>query len=100
MKNRAVDVALNLINKLYGIERDVKEGSDEQRYEARQQNSSPVLTQLHALMEKTRPQVTAQNALGKAISYLASNWHKLVRYTEAGFCPSTTMRSSVRSDRL
>jgi hypothetical protein len=31
--------------------------------------------------------VTAQNALGKAISYLASNWTKLVRYTEAGYLP-------------
>jgi hypothetical protein len=31
--------------------------------------------------------VTAQNAQGKAISYLASNWIKLVRYTEAGYLP-------------
>lgn len=86
-KTGRADVALNLINKLYGIERDLKDVSDEQRYDARQQNSLPVLTHLHAWMEKTLPQVTAQNALGKAISYLASNWHKLVRYTEAGFLP-------------
>jgi transposase len=46
-----------------------------------------VLTQLHTLQDKTQPQVTAQNALGKAISYLASNWDKVVRYTEAGFLP-------------
>lgn len=86
-KTGRADVALNLINKLYGIERALKEGSDEQRYEARQQNSVPVLTQLHTWTEKTLPHVTAQNALGKAISYLASNWQKLVRYTEAGFLP-------------
>ncbi len=36
-------------------------------------------------LEKTQLQVTAQNALGKAISYLASNWIKLVCYTEAGY---------------
>ncbi|AKF43785.1 ISPsy5, transposase [Pseudomonas syringae pv. syringae str. B301D-R] len=86
-KTGRADIALSLINKLYGIERNLKEGSDEQRYEARQQNSLPVLTELHAWMEKTQPQVTAQNALGKAISYLASNWHKLMRHTEAGFLP-------------
>lgn len=86
-KTGRADIALSLVNKLYGIERDLKEGSDEQRHEARQQNSLPVLAQLHAWMEKTQPQVTAQNALGKAISHLASNWHKLVRYTEAGFLP-------------
>ena len=39
----------------------------------------------------------AQNAPGKAISYLASNWDKLVRYTEAVFYQLTTMRQSVRS---
>jgi hypothetical protein len=38
-------------------------------------------------LQKTQPQVTEQNALGKAISYLASNWIKLVRYTEAGYLP-------------
>ena len=31
--------------------------------------------------------MTEQNALGKAISYLARNWIKLVRYTEAGYLP-------------
>jgi hypothetical protein len=28
-----------------------------------------------------------QNALGKAISYLASNWSKLERYVEEGYLP-------------
>jgi hypothetical protein len=46
-----------------------------------------VLAQLHTWLEKTQPQVTAQNALGKAISFPASNWIKLVRYTEAGYLP-------------
>lgn len=36
------------------------------RHESRKQNSLPVLAQMHALLEKTRPQVTAQNARGKA----------------------------------
>jgi transposase len=29
--------------------------------------------------------VTAQNAQGKALNYLISNWINLVRYTEAGY---------------
>ena len=86
-KTGRADIALNLINKLYGIERDLKEVGDEHRHECRQQNSLPVLAQLQTWLEKTQPQVTAQNALGKAISYLASNWIKLVRYTEAGYLP-------------
>jgi hypothetical protein len=42
------DIALNLINKLYGIEGDLKEVGDEHCHEIRQKNSLPVLAQLHA----------------------------------------------------
>ncbi len=38
-------------------------------------------------LEKTQPQITAQNALGKALNYLASNWSRLVRYVEGGHLP-------------
>ena len=81
------DIALNLISKMYGIERDLKDSDDEQRHSGRHERSLPVLAQLKSWLEKTQPQVTAQNALGKAIRYLASNWIKLVRYTEAGYLP-------------
>lgn len=51
-KTGRADIALNLINKLYGIERDLKEAGDEHRHESRQQNSLPVLAQLHTWLEK------------------------------------------------
>ena len=38
-------------------------------------------------MDKTQPQVTSQNALGKPIGYLASNWNKLERYVVEGYLP-------------
>ncbi|WP_133143830.1 IS66 family transposase [Pseudomonas fragi] len=81
------DVALTMINKLYGIERGLKEMTDEQRFAGRQEQSLPVLSQLKNWLEKTQPQVTAQSALGKAVNYLASNWSRLERYIEAGFLP-------------
>lgn len=81
------DVALGLINRLYAIERELKDADDEQRYLGRQQHSLPVLAQLKAWLDKTQPQVTAQNALGKAVNYLASNWSRLERYVEAGYLP-------------
>ncbi len=79
-KTGRADIALNLINKLYGIERDLMDGSDEDRKAARIERSLPLLAQLKSWVEKTQPQVTTQNALGKAIAYLASNWSKLKRY--------------------
>lgn len=86
-KTGRADVALNLINRLYAIERELNDASDEQRYLGRQQHSLPVLEQLKAWLDKTQPQVTTQNALGKAVNYLASNWSRLVRYVEAGYLP-------------
>ncbi|MDT4862433.1 IS66 family transposase ISPa82 [compost metagenome] len=86
-------MALNLINKLYGIERDHQDGNDTERYQARQQHSLPILEQLKAWLDKTQPQVTAQNALGKAVNYLASNWSRLVRYVEGGHLPIDNNRA-------
>ncbi|EPM50611.1 ISPsy5, transposase [Pseudomonas syringae pv. actinidiae ICMP 19098] len=86
-KTGRADVALSSINKLYSIERELKDFSDEQRYIGRQEKSLPELAKLKALMEKTQPQVTPQSALGKAVSYLAHNWSRIERYIEAGFLP-------------
>ena len=67
------DMALNRINKLYSIERDLKDASVVQRHQGRQQHSQSTLAQLQNWLEKMQPQVTAQNVLGKALKYLASN---------------------------
>ena len=82
-----------MINKLYGIERDLKEMTDEQRFAGRQEQSLPVLAKLKSWLEKTQPQVASQSALGKALSYLASNWSRLERYVEAGFLPIDNNRA-------
>jgi transposase len=86
-KTGRADVALNLINKLYGIERELKDASAEQRHQGRQQHSLPILAQLKTWLETTQPQVTRQNALGKAVNYLAHNWSRLARYVEGGHLP-------------
>ncbi|HEP8861237.1 TPA: IS66 family transposase [Pseudomonas aeruginosa] len=87
------DMALNLINKLYGIERDYQDSGDLERHAVRQQRSLPILEQLKAWLDKTQPQVTAQNALGKAVHYLASNWSRLARYVEGGHLPLDNNRA-------
>lgn len=66
-KCERADVALAMINKLYGIERDLKNASDEQRFIGRQERSLPILGQLKSWLDKTRSQVTPQSVLGKAV---------------------------------
>ncbi len=72
-KTRRADIALNLINKLYGIERELKEVTDDQRFVGRPEKGLPVLAELKSGLEKPHPKVTKQSALGKAVGYLASN---------------------------
>lgn len=86
-KTGRADMALSLINKLYGVERDCKDLDEASRLQARQLKSEPVLQQLKAWLDKTHTQITPQSALGKAVNYLASNWSKLIRYIEGGHLP-------------
>lgn len=86
-KTGRADIALKLISKLYGIEIAYKESSDEDRKNGRQDLSLKVMSELKAWMEKTLPYMTTQNALGKAVTYLANNWSKLERYVEQGYLP-------------
>ncbi|MGY3302843.1 transposase [Pseudomonas sp. PvR086] len=86
-KTGRADIALTRINKLYGIERELKDVSDEQRFIGRQEMSLPILAQLKSWLDKAQSQVTPQSVLGKAVNYLASNWSRLERYVEVDFLP-------------
>lgn len=81
------DVAVALIGKLYGIEREHKDSTHEVRYAARQENSNLVLKELHDWMEKLLPMVPPKSALGTALSYMRNYWGKLNRYPERGDLP-------------
>lgn len=88
-KTGRADMALNMINALYRIERKQRElqVDEDTLHKVRQEHSVPVLSDLSKWLEKTLPHVTPQSALGKALNYLANNWSKLVRYVEAGHLP-------------
>ena len=86
-KRSRADEAITLIGKLYGIERELKDATDAQRYAARQAQSVPVLAALRDWLDKTRPQVVPSLALGKALAYLDKYWSKLTRYVERGDLP-------------
>ncbi len=71
---------------LFG-KRSEKQATNEERYHARQEQSLPILHKLKTWLDETLLHATAKNKLGVALGYLASNWSKLVRYTEAGYLP-------------
>lgn len=86
-KRGRANEAVELIGRLYRIERDTKDATDTERYQARQEHSTPILAQLNSWLDKTRPQVPPKSALGTALSYLADCWPTLTRYTDRGDLP-------------
>ena len=84
-KNGKADVALNLIGKLYGIERTIKDKTHEERHQIRQRDSLPILKKIRSWLDKTLHHVLPKGLLGKALGYLDRNWHKLTVYTQAGY---------------
>ena len=51
-KTGRADLALIMINKLHGVERELKDASDEQRFIGCQEKSLPILVQLKNWLEK------------------------------------------------
>jgi transposase len=86
-KRGRADEAIELIGRLYGIEREYKAATDDERHLARQTRSVPILAELRAWLDATLPTVPPKTALGKALAYLHKYWSRLVRYTERGDLP-------------
>jgi len=71
-----------LINKLYKIEREIKDTSNEKRYQVRQEKSKPILD---ALFDKAKKiNALPKSTLGTAITYLQNNEAELRRYSDHG----------------
>jgi transposase len=78
------DIAINLIGKLYAIEKKIKTESTETRYQVRQQESIPQLKKIRTWLDNTLYTALPKGLLGKAVSYLDKNWKKLTVYAEDG----------------
>ena len=75
---------LSLINKLYAIEREIKELTVDEKYQQRQEKSIPVLSQLKVYLENNLHKVPTDSLTGKAMTYLSNQWEKLNVYCTHG----------------
>lgn len=77
-------VALSKINKLYLIERNIKDNTPDEKYRARQQQSMPILNDLKAWLEKNHSKVVKGSLTWTAINYTLNQWIKLIGYCDNG----------------
>jgi transposase len=83
-KTGKVDVALNLIGKLYGLEQKIKDKSIEDRFNIRQLQAKPIVKELHHWLIKHQDKIPPKSKLGEAISYSLNQFDKFQRYLEDG----------------
>lgn len=73
----AAKLGLDYCNKLFAIERQLKDLSDEKRYEKRMELSRPVLDEFYVWLKKQRQQTLPKSAFGQAITYCLNQWDNL-----------------------
>lgn len=83
-KTGKADVALNLIGKLYGIERGIQDKLPQEKQKIRQEKSKPIIEKLYNWAIENKEKVPRSLKLGAAISYLLNQFHKLTTYLEDG----------------
>lgn len=89
-KNKApskADMVLQMIGKLYRIEREIAALDPEGKYQQRQALSIPELEKLKAWADKNHDKVPKDSLTGTAMFYLRNQWPKLVRYCDDGRIP-------------
>ena len=83
-KRGRANEAIDMIGRLYGIEREFADATDEVRLQARQSRSKAVLAELRDWLDTMLALVPPKTPLGRALNYLHRYWSRLVRYVERG----------------
>ena len=73
---------VEIIDKLYEIEREAKDQSFSERKAIRQEKSKPLLELIHSKLQKIN--APPQSALGKAVQYALNQWPYLSNYIDYG----------------
>jgi len=76
--------ALDRIGALYGIEREIRGQTVEQRREVRQARARPLLDDFYRWLEQKLTTLSAKSDTAAAIRYALSRWRALTRYIDDG----------------
>ncbi|NMP24835.1 IS66 family transposase [Sulfobacillus sp. DSM 109850] len=75
---------LQFCNRLYDVERDVREATPDERLRARRARSTPILTEFRAWLGEQRDQTLPKSATGQAITYCLNQWGPLQTFLADG----------------
>lgn len=76
--------ALERIGQLYGIEKEIRGRSPDERREIRQARARPLVESLHEWLQTTLAKLSRKSDVASAIGYALGRWPALWRYCEDG----------------
>jgi len=76
--------AISKIDKLYLIERKIKDETAEEKYLVRQKESIPLLNKLKIWLDDNQDKAVKNSQTWRAIQYTLNQWPKLIRYCDSG----------------
>lgn len=76
--------AIEIIKKLYAVERAINGAGIEERRRVRQEESKPILDEIRTWLNAHIGQVPPKSQLGTALNYAHGEWTHLTRYIEDG----------------
>jgi len=76
--------AIERIDALFAIERDINGKPPPERARVRNERSRPLVTELETWLRKQRVKLSAKNEVAKAITYSLNQWRGLVRFLDDG----------------
>ncbi|EKR99412.1 IS66 family element, transposase [Leptospira mayottensis 200901122] len=94
-KNAQAGWIVKEIGKLYAIESKAKKDnlSSEEHLSLRQSESKPIVDEIRSWMNKRMIEVAPKSSMGKALSYLAGQWEKLLIFWIIPLCNSIRISS-------
>jgi transposase len=76
--------ALTRIGQMYGIESEIRGRSPDERLQARQERTRPLLDQMYRWLHATSAKLSRKSGVAVAIHYALSRWEALLRFCEDG----------------
>lgn len=92
-KQTAASRGLEYCNRLFQIERGLKDATPEERHKRRQKESRPVVDEFLAWLRAQEQDALPKSMLGKAVTYCLNQWSKLVTFLEDGHLELDNNRS-------
>ena len=86
-KSPAITELISLIQKLYGLEKSLKDQSAKEKQRAREEKARPILDKLKQKLDKNIEQVAPKGKFGEAIGYTLKHWGGLTEYLNNGHLP-------------